>query len=185
MNKADLGIALMRIFLVGFCALAFALPLHGVAAQVLSESMANDQELYAAYCAGALTARAQRNSKIDLEQLAKDARKLGWPAPSDHSHAFERVLSRFRTYLIARGFMSPGARTLEAQNGAKIAAAHGKADEQQCSDFATQCKPSCDPRIGGESITSTDCFLMCYRRATESQVCKTIDRCLEKDSLPF
>lgn len=175
----------MRIFLLASCALTLAIP--GAAAQTVNEKISNDHELYAAYCAGALAARVQKFSKKEIQELDRQAKEL-WPdgpQAANHADDTERSLSRYRSYLIARGFFSPGTRTLEAKQGVIIAAERGKADEKECYDSIAQCKPSCDLKTGANPLAALECGMKCLEEASHSKSCAMVDRCLSSDPLPF
>jgi hypothetical protein len=137
--------------------------------------VADDKELYAAYCIGSLT-EAKTESWLNdsseqddplIRQLQQEAQQI-----------MEQKLSRFRAYLNARGFFI-GARRTEAQYGVVLAMRRGQADQRQCAVRIQYGISSCKPD-GGDSVlrSGKEC-------RDQDAACRSVVRCVEPDSLPF
>ena len=107
MIRGLLGVAL------GWCLIV------GANAQPLAD-VATDQELFAAYCLGAIIASQGDGSLSEIETL------LGRDFAQQTKERYGRKRSRFLGYLTARGLLS-GSRSISAMTGARLATERGRA----------------------------------------------------------
>jgi hypothetical protein len=95
----------------------------------------------------------------------------------------DQKLSRFRTYLAGRGFLT-GDRGLQVRTGINVALQRGRSDGQHCSQFGEK---TCTPRCTNKPLgPDTGAIIMCFDQCSaENAECRSSERCLRDDNLPF
>ena len=133
--------------------IAVVFPLHGHA-----QSGATDNELYAAYCKGALSALNQAGEVLQTSQ-------------------------RFSAYLFATGVLTDPTRRAAAMS-LSSAFARGAAEQHQCNVVFSACSDSAFGKPGaawpkGNHVPQ---FQACVN---QSSACERAMRCFQPDALPF
>src|SRR5262249_18964989 len=140
--------------------------------------VATDNELFAAYCVGALSEtqeptspESERYARIDpsIARNLEAIRKL-------NDQTKQRRL-RFESYLAARGFQAN--RNDQAAAGVKLALQRGRNDGIQCGKSIDACISSCN------QISEIDLFGKCLAPCGHNDVCASTGRCHKADNLPF
>lgn len=107
---------------------------------VAAAEIASDNELYAAYCVGVVQDAQKHWRKELLETEDENHYKQ---ILQETLKDLDQRLSRFQTYLTARGFRT-GVRGQEATTGFLLAVKRGQSDAQQCSQYNDKnCNPRC------------------------------------------
>jgi hypothetical protein len=148
---------------------------------VAAAEVASDNELYAAYCIGVLQHRAEYEQGLADDKQSQDAamRRL----LQEDTKNLNQKLSRFRTYLAVRGFRPRGGRDPQAFTGIQVALQRGQADVQQCDQFSEKtCTPRCPFGLDGDVDAIMKCVVQCL---AENAACRSSERCLQADNLPF
>jgi hypothetical protein len=158
MIRGLLGVAL------GWCLIV------GANAQPLAD-VATDQELFAAYCLGAIIASQGDGSLSEIETL------LGRDFAQQTKERYGRKRSRFLGYLTARGLLS-GSRSISAMTGARLATERGRADTPRCSAKIAICVEKYASTRPYVQKNVDDC-------RDEEDACRTSARCYDDDRLPF
>jgi hypothetical protein len=160
---------------------------------VAAAEVASDNELYAAYCIGVLQYAQQAAQKEwakyeqDGANSQDDARQMREARDNDLKDLAQKHL-RFRTYLAVRGFRPGGSRDPQALTGIQVALKRGRSDRQLCSQLHEKnCTPRCrvspEALIGGlDPGVITKCIDQCRAEIAE---CRSSERCLQADNLPF
>jgi hypothetical protein len=136
--------------------------------------VADDKELYAAYCIGSLT-ELQEQNKIDAQSPHDDPEVS--TAIREGEEAVEQRLSRFRAYLAARGFFT-GTRGMEAHDGIMLASRRGQSEGRKCSEAINVCIASCQRDVRSPPDCTTKC-------SSQNASCNAVMRCGQADDLPF
>jgi hypothetical protein len=142
----------------------------GANAQPLAD-VATDQELFAAYCLGAIITARGDGSFSELETL------LGRDAAQQTKERYSRKRSRFLGYLTARGLLS-GSRRISAMRGARLAKERGQADTVRCTAKIDACVTKYGSKRPYVQKNIDDC-------RDEEDACRTSARCYDDDRLPF
>jgi len=135
--------------------------------------IANDRELYAAYCIGVL--QEFRKSQLDTLQVVPDS--VISRITREAQQNLDQKIARFRAYLAARGFLTQG-RDLQAYTGIRVALQRGEIASRQCSEVIGRCVSSC-PQRG-------DVGMKCVEKCRdEDATCTSTARCVHPDDLPI
>jgi hypothetical protein len=161
-----------------------------VLAKPSTAQVANDNELYAAYCMAILTDAAHAQAKQAAEYKHV-------PELSDASLAQQKRLQqrreRLRAYLVARGLLT-GARDVQAVAGITLAVKRAKADREQCTAEVTRCGTDCPPAASAMDLSisfeawkkSVDASFRCHSQCLDdAPACVSLQRCVQGDNLPF
>ena len=157
-----------------FVILCFALASGTLAHAQPLPDVATDQELFAAYCLGAY--QDQARELADHPSLGSEVAEMD----QQIKELFEGQISRFRGYLLARGFLS-GSRSNSASMGFTLAIARGRADSMRCMARIKMCSQKlCSLQATDRSKCNglNDC-------RDEEPACRSGARCTETDRLPF
>jgi len=153
---------------------------------VAAAEVASDNELYAAYCIGVLQDRQQAGRKLwaEYEQTAAsqdDAREIREARDKDLKD-LDQKLSRFRTYLAVRGFRPGGGRDPQAFTGIQVALQRGRSVSLQCSQHHEK---NCTSRCASDLVAPPGAISKCDQCRAENAECRSSERCLQADNLPF
>lgn len=125
-------------------------------------SGATDNELYAAYCKGAMNGLNQGSAQV--QQMSR----------------------RFSSYLFATGVMTDPQRR-DAMLGIGAALARGRTDQQQCSATLLACNDAVNNAMRKPSIPAQkgDRGLQLFACTERNPSCPRVARCMGPDALPF
>jgi hypothetical protein len=164
-------------------------------AQPSTAQVANDNELYAAYCLETLRMAVQVDAELGAK-IEAEFPDLNTPALREATRAQQQSLQhrieRFRSYLTARGLLT-GARGVDAVAGITLAMKRAKSDADQCFAEAERCeKKGCPPYPSSLSMPyeawkkSSEAFEKCREQcANDTPACVSLRRCHQPDNLPF
>jgi hypothetical protein len=144
---------------------------------------ATDNDLYAAYCSGALgsmieTVKSIPRVELDKMPLSDEQKKALRKSLGDVERSFQDLVqrkTRFDTYLQARGYFTSKADAF----GVLLAVKRGQQDHAECKMDLTDCGNKCT----GPISDAIRCQLKCPE--TSSRACRSTARCTNDDALPF
>ena len=136
---------------------------------------ATDHELYASYCVGVLLQQGDW-SKANPYKVPAEFQEV----EERHKREDQQRLSRFQSYLVARGFIS-GENNLQ-RRGNLLAIQRGRSDYVNCNSDFTPCSNACSATKDTDAEKVVACITAC---STRSLACRSTNKCREPDSLPF
>jgi len=162
------GVSFVQVSLGAFLSLV---------ADLATAEIANDNDLYAAYCIGSLTESNEQN-KIRVQGWRNDP--VLWGAMNEAESAIKLMLLRFTAYMTARGY--PRAHDLKANVEVVLSTQRGRSDQLQCDEIIVGCVASCSQRDANARI---ECTERCRDQRDQNAACNSVARCTRPDNLPF